>query len=83
MGEPSALQRHSNALICLLAGAAAVAVAATYFSRRSSVGKRPHNGQQSAKLQQLLAEVMLNGGYQPRFQTPSAYDESCIGFGLC
>lgn len=55
MGEKIALQRRGNAVICLLAGTAAVALAATYYNR-NRLSKRPHNDQQSANLQQLLAE---------------------------
>ena len=57
MGERGVLQRHSNALIFVLAGTAAVAVAAACYNRRHRLPKRPHDGQQSANLQQLLAEV--------------------------
>lgn len=57
MGERGVLQRHSNALIFVLAGTAAVAVAAACYNRRHRLPKRPHDGQQSANLQHLLAEV--------------------------
>ncbi len=57
MGEKILLQRRGNAVVCLLAGTAAVALAATYYNR-SRLSKRSHNDQQSAKLQQLLAEVI-------------------------
>ena len=61
MGEKIALQRRGNAVICLLAGTAAVALAATYYNR-NRLSKRPHNDQQSANLQQLLAEVIHSDG---------------------
>ena len=57
MGEKIMLQRHGNAVMFLLAGTAAVALAATYYNRYR-LSKRPLTDQQSAKLQQLLAEVI-------------------------
>ncbi len=57
MGEKIMLQRHGNAVMFFLAGTAAVALAATYYNRYR-LSKRPLTDQQSAKLQQLLAEVI-------------------------
>ena len=64
MGEKTLLQPRGTAVICLLAGTAAVALAATYYNR-NRLSKRPHNDQQSAKLQQLLAEVIHNDKCYP------------------
>ena len=56
MGEQGVVQRRT--LLFLLAGTAAVALAAAYYRRRSAAAKRPVASQRSARLQQLLTEVL-------------------------